>query len=65
MECLWSLWCTGNNKTMEHEMTEQKFHVVYVCMDCDARLIGGREAGKHRSEMNHHSIAKTKERVKI
>jgi len=39
--------------------------VVYVCMDCDARLIGGREAGKHRSEMNHHSIAKTKERVKI
>jgi len=34
-------------------------------MDCDERLIGGREAGKHRSEMNHHSIAKTKERVEI
>ncbi len=45
-------------------MTEKQ-HVVYVCMDCDARLIGGREAGKHRVEKNHHSIAKTKARVTI
>ncbi len=42
---------------------EPKKHVVYVCMDCDERLIGGREAGKHREEKNHHSIAKTKARV--
>ncbi len=43
----------------------KKQHVVYVCMDCDEKLIGGQEAGKHRSEKNHHSIAKTKERVEI
>jgi len=27
------------------------------------KLIGGREAGKHREEKNHHSIAKTRARV--
>ena len=43
----------------------KKQHVVYICMDCDERLIGGREAGMHRSSMNHHSIAKTSERVNI
>jgi len=43
-------------------MTEKR-HVVYVCMDCDKKLIGGREAGKHRTEENHHSIARTNERI--